>query len=437
MKLEAREKWATKPSPRGNSLYCCVAAGPRTCRQKHRAERERTVNRKAYAGILGLVSVALGFLMSCSSNSSSSPPPPISHTTRYLVVSDYYNNRVLIYDSPFSTGESASVVLGQSQFTTSATGTTADSMFFPIGTSEDSDSNLYVNDTANSRVLQFKPPFANGMAASLAIGQPDFTSGFPNDGTPNASQNGLNFAWGSAFDSSGNLWVADTGNHRILEFKPPFATGMNASLVLGQANFTSNMPAGPPSTATTSSGLDGPDMLAFDPSGNLWVTDAGNSRVLEFVPPFANGMAASLVIGQPDFVSNGPATTVSGLADPVGIAFDGAGDLWIEGGNRVLEFKPPFANGMNASLVLGQASFTTDTAATTQNGMSVPFGIASDSSGNLYVADYVNDRTLQFTPPFSNDQNANLVFGQADFTTSEVATTATGQNRPIAVTAAF
>ena len=397
------------------------------------------MNGKAYASILSLVCLALGFLMSCSSSSTSSPPPPLSHTTRYLVVSDYDNDRVLIYDSPFSTGESASVVLGQSGLTTSnGLGLTAAGMYAPVATAEDGDGNLYVNDTGYSRVLQFKPPFTNGMSASLVIGQPDFTTGNPNGGAPNASQNSLNFAWGSAFDSSGNLWVVDTGNNRILEFQPPFATNMNASLVIGQPNFTSDAPSGPPyGSPTTNSGLDTPYMLAFDASGDLWVTDGGNSRVLEFVPPFANGMAATLVIGQPDFVSNVGATTASGLAYPIGIAFDSAGNLWVEGGNRVLEFQPPFANGMNASLVLGQPNFTTNTSATSQNGTGNAEGIGFDSSGNLYVADYVNDRTLQFTPPFSTNQNASLVFGQADFTSAGQATTATGQYRPAAVSAAF
>ena len=109
-----------------------------------------------------------------------------------------------------------------------------------------------------------------------------------------------------AFDRSGNLWVADLGNNRILQYKPPFITGEDASLVLGQANFTSG------GSATSNSGLSGPAYIAFDANDNLWVTDSFNNRVLEFEPPFANGMAARLVIGQADFVSSGAATTASG-----------------------------------------------------------------------------------------------------------------------------
>lgn len=358
------------------------------------------------------------FLAGCGNSSTPA--------TRFLVVPDNVNNRVLIYDSPFSTDESASVVLGQSQFTTSDTALSATGMNSPTDTAEDSSGNLYVSDEVNNRVLQFQPPFTNGMSASLVIGQPDFVTG-----TLNTTQNGLYTPVSSAFDSSGNLWVDDWSNDRILQYKPPFATDMNASLVLGQENFTSN------GCATTNSGLCGPARTAFDASGDLWVTDYDNNRVLEFKPPFTNGMAASLVIGQADFTSNGNATTASGFYNPWGVAFDSAGDLWIVdyANSRVLQFKPPFVTGMSASLVLGQADFTTSISATTQNGMAGPSGIAFDSSGNLYVADANNSRTLQFAPPFSNGQNASLVLGQANFTSGAEATTATGQARPFGVTA--
>lgn len=390
--------------------------------------KSTTFPRAALVVIAIFLLAAFASLAGCGSSTS-------SHTTRFLVVSDSGNNRVLFYNSPFSTDESASGVLGQGEFTTAGSALTAATFNLPVSTAEDDSGNIYVSDNVNNRVLQFKPPFSNGMSASLVIGQPDFVTG-----TANTTQNGLGALaplrggpGGLAFDGSGNLWVVDFGNNRILQYQPPFATHMNASLVLGQANFTSS------AAATTSSGLNGPHLIAFDASGNLWVTDTFNNRALEFKPPFANGMAASVVIGQADFVSGGAATTANGLNFPTGVAFDSAGDLWIgdTSNNRVLQFKPPFANGMSASLVLGQTDFTSQTLATTQNGLSGPFGIAFDSNGNLGVADSGNNRTLGFTPPFSNNQNASLVLGQANFTTATAATTATGQSSPFAVSAAF
>jgi hypothetical protein len=303
-------------------------------------------------------------------------------------------------------------------------------MDIPDGTAVDHAGNLYVADALNQRILIFKPPFTNGMAASVVIGQPDFvTNGL------NLTQNGLSNVFGLAIDGNGNLWVSDFNYNRVLEFVPPFTNGMNAILVIGQANFTSN------ATATTSTGLSGAGVVAFDHNGNLWVTDLFNSRVLAYVPPFATGMAASLVIGQPNFTSFGAATTAAGLDYPGGIAFDGAGNLWIGDtlNNRVLEFVPAFATGMSASLVLGQADFVTGTANLSQSGFDAPFGLAFDSKGRLAVADELNNRTLAFKPPFTTDQLAEGVLGQPDFVTSTplVTPTAASQIDPASITPLF
>jgi sugar lactone lactonase YvrE len=298
-------------------------------------------------------------------------------------------------------------------------------MDIPDGTAVDHAGNLYIADAGNQRLLIFKPPFTNGMAASVVIGQPDFvTNGL------NLTQNGLSDAFGLAIDGSGNLWVSDFNYNRVLEFVPPFTNGMNATLVIGQANFTSN------ATATTSTGLSGSGAVAFDHSGNLWVTDLFNNRVLAYVPPFATGMAASLVIGQADFVSGGAATTAAGLDYPLGIAFDGAGNLWIGDSlnNRVLAFVPPFTNGQLAIGVLGQPDFVTGTPNLSQSGFSQPSGLAFDSKGRLAVADFTNNRTMAFKPPYTINQLAEGVLGQPDFVTATATTTAVGEAGPVSIT---
>src|SRR5207302_9544128 len=114
-----------------------------------------------------------------------------------------------------------------------------------------------------------------------------------------------------------------------------------------------------------------PLIFAFDPSGDLWVP-TGN-RILEFTPPFSSGMPASLVIGQKNFTTNFPARSKDGLLAPSAVAFDQSGNMWVlDVSNRVLEFIPPFNNGMNASLVIGQTSFENYQSSTTQSGLSFP-----------------------------------------------------------------
>ena len=361
---------------------------------------------------------------------------------RMLLIADSGNNRVLLYEAsspgfaeqpPFSTDQSASVILGQAEATNSTASLTQTGLRTPTAMAEDSAGNIYVSDLFNNRVLQFRPPFTTGMSASLALGQPDFIAA-----APSTTQNGLGAVLlggpgGLAFDGNGHLWVVDFGNNRVLEYQPPFATNMNASLVIGQGGFTSG------AAMATSTGLNGPHLIAFDPAGDLWVTDTNNNRVLEYQAPFTTGMAASTVIGQADFVSRALATSAAGLAFPTGIVFDGAGRLWVADteNNRVLAFSPPFSNGMSASVVLGQVTFTNNTGATTQSGLYFPFGLGLGPDGSLYVADNGNNRTVVFAPPLSNGETASVVLGQADFTSATAAVTGTGQDSPFAVTAAW
>ena len=314
-----------------------------------------------------------------------------------LYVADYGNNRVLMYQPPFSNGMNASVVIGQANFTSSVVATTQNGLSYPNGAAIDSAGNLYVADYGNNRVLMYQPPFSNDMNAAVVIGQPNFTS----SGTA-TTQNGLTKPFGVATDSAGNLYIVDYDNNRVLIFQPPFSNGMNASVVIGQANFTSSV------VATTQNGLSYPTGVAIDSAGNLYIVDHDNSRVMMYQPPFSSGMNASVVIGQANFTSSGTATTQNGLSYPFGVATDSAGNLYIVDyeNSRVMMYQPPFSNGMNASVVIGQANFTSSGTATTQNGLSYPFGVATDSAGNLYVADDNNNRVMMYQPPFSNGMNA-------------------------------
>jgi hypothetical protein len=351
------------------------------------------------------------------------PRPTPTPTSAPLFVSDQQNNRVLEYKRPFSNGMNASVVIGQPGFTAGFPATTQNGLNFPWYLAQDSAGKLYVADGGANRVLQFVPPFSNHKNASVVIGQPDFVSS-----DPATTQSGLSFPAGVAVDRAGNLFVAERSNNRVLEFVPPLINGMMASTVIGQPSFTSSVPA------TTQSGLRFPAGIALDRAGNLFVADQSNNRVLKFEPPFLAGMKASAVIGQPGFTSRTAAVTQSGLSGPLAVAVDAAGDLFVAdaGNNRVLEFKPPFGVvGKSASVVLGQSVFTSKASATTATGLVFPAGIGLDGAGNLYVSDNLNDRVLEFKePPFTTGMGATVVIGEPDFTTAESNTTQNGLSGP-------
>jgi hypothetical protein len=138
-------------------------------------------------------------------------------------------------------------------------------------------------------MLEFKPPFSNDMAASLELGQPAGATAFTSNTANNGGVSATSLYWQtrSAFDGDGNLWVSDTSNNRVLEYAPPFSNGMAATLELGQPSgataFTTNAPN------TTQSGLSYPFTVSFDSSGNIYVADVTNSRVMIFDPHSAMG----------------------------------------------------------------------------------------------------------------------------------------------------
>jgi len=364
-------------------------------------------------------------------NAAGGSPPVVGD---HLAVADSENNRVLIFDAPFTTGMSASTVLGQPGFNSNpwpTLSTTSSSLFSPEGLGVDAAGNVLVVGNGTNRVMQFDPPFVNGMDASLEIGQPSFTSRLNCDTAP--PETTLCGAAGVAVDGGGNVWVADTSAGRVLEYQAPVQQGVDPSLVLGQPNLSDTADCdggiiddrhntGSPTANANEFCL--PTALQFDSSGDLWVADTGNGRVLEFVPPLSNGMAASLEIGYPASVSMnspspwGQSSSIASMfqANQIGLAFDGQGNLWVSDFFCIREFVPPFTSGMSASLSIGTPRANADPVPPTASTMNDITAVAFDASGDLIVSDTDDARVLIFTPPFSAGMGASVAIGQPNMT---------------------
>jgi sugar lactone lactonase YvrE len=306
-----------------------------------------------------------------------------------LYVADLQNSRVLYYPAGSTT---ATRVYGQGgNFTTGSAGpVTADSLNNPYGVAVDSGGGVYIADWNNSRVLYYS---AGSTTASRVYGQNgSFTTNTANyDGVQADSLNGPQSV---ALDSGGNLYVADTGNNRVL-FYPAGST--TATQVWGQGgSFTSRNPN---YDGVQADSLFSPFALTLDSSGSLYVADNNNNRVLYYP---AGSTTATRVYGQGgDFASNSgnyDGGSANSLNSPQSVAVDLSGNLYVADyvNNRVL-FYP--AGSTTATRVYGQSnSFTSFGANTDANSLSNPAAVALDSSGDVYVADKSNNRVVEYGP---------------------------------------
>lgn len=302
----------------------------------------------------------------------------LDQANQRLYVSDPDNNRILVWDlNSFSDGKAASFVLGQADFTTKdedqacgggSFGTVNEcGMHFPTQMHYDpAGTRLFVADSNNNRVLVFETEnLANGMPATAVLGQPDFTSrdaGMACNGgatgvTDACSMNNPNAV---SFDAvKGRLFVGDENHHRVTIFNlsSGVTNGMAASLVLGQPDFTTSTvntscdgaTNGDTNTNACGLGVFGVSTDFYAADSRLYVGDSSNHRVLVFdTDALTNGVAATGVIGQADFSTGfandpffGGATSRSRMVAPLGVAFDPVGDrLFVSdaGNHRVLVF---------------------------------------------------------------------------------------------------
>lgn len=326
----------------------------------------------------------------------------------------------------------ADLVLGQANFTSGSAAVT------PTASNVDETSaviidpasgKVFVADTGHSRVLRYpdKDTLANGAAAEYVFGQADFTSSL---GSNPPSATSANSPIGLALDGSGNLWVSDTDNNRVLMFSSAVTRvdlSPAATKVLGQAGFTTRNAPSPPSASS----MNAPMGLHVDESGDLWVADSANRRVLRFdnAAGLANGAAAGGVLGQGSFVTNTSGSGAGAFADPVAVTVDGTGTLWVadRSNNRVPGFPlaGSAANGAAATRVLGQSSFATVTAGLSDSRFEGPTGVFADANA-LWVLDQSNHRALRFAGlgGIANGGAASTVVGQPDFTSKDTAVNA-------------
>jgi uncharacterized protein (TIGR03437 family) len=242
----------------------------------------------------------------------------------------------------------------------------------PSGVAADAAGNLYIADVGNNRVRKV----SNGVITTVAgIGTPDYSG---DHGPADSAQ--LNGPTGVAVDSTGDLYIADSGNNRIREVSNGVITTVAGNGMRGYGG-----DGGP----ATNAQLFSPSDVAVDLAGSLYIADG--SRLVRKV---SNGVISTVAGGGSSFGDNGPATGAE-LYVPYGITVDAAGNLYIA--DTINSRIRRVSNGVITTVAGGGSSFGDNGPATSAQ-LDGPQGVAVDSTGNVYVADTGNGRIRVLTP---------------------------------------
>lgn len=255
----------------------------------------------------------------------------------------------------------------------------------PEGISFDTAGNLYVADSPNNKIRKISPA---GIVTTLA----GSTYGFANGNSTVAKFSGPS---GVAIDVSGNVYVSDTENHKIRKINPNGIVTTLAGSTLGYAEGTGS-----------DAQFHFPRGLALDASGNILVADVGNDRIRKVSP---TGVVSTFAGGTQGF-ANG--TGVLAQFDrPFGVAIDASGNMYVadRNNNKIRKISP---NAEVTTLAGSTLGFADGTGVSSQ--FYYPYAVAVDASGNIYVADRDNHRIRKISPTGLVSTLAGGIKGFAD-----------------------
>ncbi|HXN48779.1 MAG TPA: hypothetical protein VN893_19165, partial [Bryobacteraceae bacterium] len=239
------------------------------------------------------------------------------------------------------------------------------------GVAVDGTGNIYIADSDNQAIR--KVTAATGVITTVA-GNGTGLAGYSGDGGPATSAQ----LWGPggvALDGSGNIYIADTGNHAIRRVAA--STGI-ITTVAGTGNFE-------------------PDAMALDGSGNLYFVDTLHPFLIKVAA--ATGITIVAGNGIYGYSGDGGPATSAQLWGPGGVAVDGSGNLYIADGDNVRVRKVAASTGIITTVAgNGTAGYSGDGGPAASAELNNPADVAVDGAGNVYVADSGNGLIRMLVP---------------------------------------
>ncbi len=295
-----------------------------------------------------------------------------------LYIADVVNNRI----RKVNTSGVISTVAGNGTQGYSGDGgeATSASLFQPSGVAVDAAGNIFIADQRNNRIRKVN---TSGVISTVAgNGIQDYTG----DGgaATNASFWSPN---GVAVDSSGNIFIADRYNNRIRKVD----TNGIVSTVAGNSPFgvETGRYSGDGGAATSAS-LNTPYEVALDAMGNIYIADGFNMRIRKVN---TSGVISTVAgNGTQGYSGDGGVATSAALAGVGGVAVDAAGSIYIADyfNERIRKVD---TNGIISTVAgNGSSGYSGDEGAATSASFTQPIGVAVDAAGNIYIADYFNNR---------------------------------------------
>ena len=270
---------------------------------------------------------------------------------------------------------------------------TSASLWTPYAVTVDGSGNVFFVENGDSKIRT-----VNATTLKISTVGGNGTAGFSGDGSA-ATKAQLNFPTGLALDSSGNIIVADSLNRRIRKISSGTISTIGGNGVLSYSG-----DGGPASSAQ----LNTPLGVAVDSTGNLYIADSANNVIRKVTP--SGTISTFAGNGSAGFGGDGGSPTAAQLNRPQGLAVDSSGALYIADSQNARIRK---VSGGSITTVAGNGTpgFGGDGGSATAAQLYVPTGVAVDAAGNLYIADFTNNRVREVSGGIINTIAGNGVGG--------------------------